>query len=150
MTFSQTYLHSRKTVVICIHCKIEIITLVKSPERLLNPGCIPLVIRTNCKFYLTIIWWSLSSWYCEGDLEVSPPPTDTFTFLSHTWPLCKEHPPPSSGGDAKPWGPKFESRQINPDFNVLCHLSNIGSGYTLCRGDIPAMAHPSASDSRQC
>ena len=56
---------------------------------------------------------------------------------------CVKNIPLPGGDDAKPWGPKFESRQINPDFNVLCHLSNIGSGYTLCGGI--SLPHPSAS-----
>ena len=58
--------------------------------------------------------------------------------------LCvKNIPLPPLATMLSPRGPKFESRQINPDFNVLCHLSNIGSGYSLCLGYIP---HPSVPD----
>ena len=64
--------------------------------------------------------------------------------------MCVKNLPPPSRGDAKSRGPKFESRQINPDFNVLCHLSNIGSSYTLCRCYIPGSSFtPTIADTRE-
>lgn len=71
-------------------------------------------------------------------------------LLSHTWPQCKEHPPPSSGGDAI----SREDPNLNPGkliLTLMCYVTfQILAQVTLyVEGDIP-VPHPSASDSRQC